>query len=217
VKCGSFTALLLCNAYPNVVTATVLDTIIGSPTPDSAQWYDAIMLPGPHPVSNGISIVPMDGAAATPTGRTMSYLAQGDILASKYNLDGITGHMMTVGTITVPTQTMTLTGTRVIPGVTSVKRWLVKVYDGTSSVHGTSDSRYGKDPTETNGNDQGIGEGSIYLYEDATTGSATLGRLVGWTWSTASSYTYQFTNLLGVDGSGKTTYRPMVIGRLAGI
>ena len=109
-----------------------------------------------------------------------------------------------------------MAGTRVIPDVSFVKRWLVTVVDSTSSVHGSSDSRYGRDPQEDDGHDNGIGKGRIYLYEDATPNSPTLGKLVGWTWSTGGSYSFQFSDQAGQDDKGKTTYRPMVIGRMTG-
>lgn len=224
-ECGSFTAQLVYQSYENIITTTVLSALTGSTSPGAQQWHDAIDPGQSHPnnPTDDISLLPFDDALSSPTGRTMrssgsTLLAVGDILASKYTLGSSTGHVMTVKSFTAPPvdQSLTLTGTRVIPDVTNVKRWTVVVFDSTSSVHGSSDSRYQNDSSESDGNDHGIGEGTIYLYEDATTGSSTLGQLVGWTWSTASSYTYQFTNTSGVDNNGKTTYRRMVIGRFSG-
>jgi hypothetical protein len=219
-ECASFTTLLLINSYPNVVTASVMETLTGSQSPDAAQYYDAIDPSVSHSSANGISFVPMDSAAASPTGRTMSYLAVGDILASKYDLSPSTGHVMTVSEITVPTgsdRDVTLSGNKAIPGVAKVHRWRVRIFDSTSSPHGkttdtTKDTRYQADASEPGGNDTGIGSGSLFLYEDAATG-----QLVGWTWSTQSGYTYQFTDTTAKDDLQKTTYRRMVIGRLTGL
>lgn len=223
VECGSFTSMLMRNTY-STVTTTVLQDLTGSVSPDASQWYDGIKpISGTRPSSSGISLIPLDNAAASPTGRTMSYLAVGDILAAKYTLGDSSGHVMTVGAITAPpaNEQRSLTGTKVIPNVTYVKRWLVKIYDSTSSVHGKSadypDSRYGKEPTASDKNDRGIGSGYLYLYEDATANSATLGQLVGWSWSTQSANTFQFTDTTAVDDADKTTYRPMVIGRFSGL
>lgn len=225
VQCGSFTAQLLLQSYEGIITADVLTALTGSSSPFADQWHDAIDPAQKHPnnPNNGVSLQTLDHLLASPTGRTlrsnnMTLLAVGDILAAKYSTLGATGHVMTVSSITAPTfdQALTLTGTRVIPGVSSVKRWTLQVLDASSSVHGSSDSRYQKDSSEEDGNDHGIGSGTIYLYEDATVGSSTRGQLVGWTWSTASSYTYQFTQAGAVDNNGKTTYRPMVIGRFSG-
>lgn len=224
-ECASFTTQLLLQSYDGIITTDVLTALVGSASPFAHQYHDAIDPTQNHPnnPTNGVSLLPLDSARSTPTGRTLrngttTYLAVGDILASKYTNGSSTGHVMTVEFISPPpaNQSLTLSDTHVIPGVTNVKRWTVTVLDSTSSVHGSSDTRSGKDATETDGNDHGIGRGTIYLYEDATTGSATLGQLVGWTWSTGSAYTYQFTNASGVDDKGKTTYRPMVIGRFSG-
>ncbi|MEN9864665.1 MAG: hypothetical protein RL748_255 [Pseudomonadota bacterium] len=224
-QCGSFTAQLLLQSYEGIITADVLTALTGSNSPSAQEWHDAIDPAQSHPdnPSNGVSLQALDQALASPTGRTLrsnntTLLAVGDILAAKYSTSSATGHVMTVSSITAPAadQALTLSGTRVIPGVTSVKRWTVQVLDSSSSVHGSSDSRYQKDSGEDDGNDHGIGSGTIYLYEDATVGSSTRGQLVGWTWSTASSYTYQFTQTAALDNNGKTTYRPMVIGRFSG-
>jgi hypothetical protein len=222
--CGSFTTQLLMNTYPNVITGGVMQALTGSTSPSAEQWHDSIAAPLPHASSGGISLLPMDAAAAVPTGRTMSSFQVGDILASRYVVSGATGHVMTAGAITQPAGAdlnVTLTGTRVIPGVSTVNRWRVMIFDSTQSVHGTAtgavaDSRLGDDATESDGNDHGLGSGHIFLYEDATAGSSTIGQLVGWTWSNASSYTFQFTDANGVDNNGKTTYRRMVIGRMSG-
>ena len=92
-----------------------------------------------HSSANGISFAAMDAAASTPTGRTMSYLAVGDILASKYSLSPSTGHVMTVASFTAPAGAdlaVTLSGNKAIPGVSKVNRWRVRIYDSTSSPHG---------------------------------------------------------------------------------
>jgi hypothetical protein len=217
-QCGSFTTNLLINTFPGVITTSVMQGLTGSTSPGAAQWHDGIDPSVAHSPSGGISLLPMDSAAASPTGRTMAFLAVGDILAAKYTVGSASGHVMTAAEITPPAGAdlaVTLSGTRVIPGVATVNRWRVKVFDSTSSIHSTSDSRYQTDPSEPDGNDRGIGSGHIFLYEDATPGAPTVGQLVGWTWSTASSYTFQFTDPSGVGG-GSTTYRPMVIGRMSG-
>lgn len=230
-ECASFTTQLLKNTY-SALTDTVFQTLTGSSSPDAEGYYEAINPANSHSSSSGISIEPLDSSLTTPTGRTLrsgssTFLQVGDILASRYVQGSISGHVMTVGEIVYAPNTalpngdvMTLSGNKAIPGVTNVRRWTVRIYDATSSVHGSTDSRYGTDPTETNSNDTGVGKGTIYLYEDADSGSSTLGQLVGWTWSTGSAYTYQFTDSTAVDNSvptPKTTYRRMMIGRFAGL
>lgn len=237
-ECASFTTLLLTNTYPEHLSTSLLKTLTGvasgDPGPYAENYYNGID-PALHPngnTSGSVSLIPLDDSLATKTGRTLrdansgSLLQAGDILASRYTQGSITGHVMTVGTIDhVPVrdlqnpaldEKMTLSTQKAIPGVTYVRRWLVTVYDSTSSIHNTTDSRYNKDSTEGDGNndDSGIGSGQIYLYENADGGSAD-GQLVGWTWSTASGYTYEFTDSTKVDGSGKTLYRRMMIGRLS--
>ena len=233
-ECASFTTLLLENTYPGVITGNVLQTLTGISSPTAQDYYEGINPAVTHVSAGGISLSPLDAALASPTGRTLrsgttTYLQVGDLLASRYAQGSITGHVMTVGQILYTPNPllpngdkMQLADTKAIPGVTDVRRWTVRIYDSTSSVHGSTDSRYGKDPTEYDAvdnktsNDSGVGSGTIYLYEDATSGSATYGQLVGWTWSTGSSYTYQFTNATAVDNNGKTTYRRMMIGRFSG-
>lgn len=237
-ECASFTTLLLTNTYPSTLTTSLLKTLTGvaanNPGPYAENYYDGID-PALHPngnTSGSVSLLPIDSNLATKTGRTLrdanndALLQVGDLLASRYALGSITGHMMTVGSLLhVPVRNlanpaldekMTLSTQKSIPGVTSVRRWHVKIYDSTSTVHNTSDSRYNKDSSEADGNndDSGIGSGEIYLYENAD-GGASDGQLVGWTWSTSSAYTYEFTDAAKVDGSGKTLYRRMVIGRLS--
>lgn len=222
-ECGSFTTQLLLQSYENVITADVLTALAGSNSPSAAQWHDAIDPARIHAnaSSNGVFLHTLDHAYANPTGRTLRHagtglLAVGDILAAKYVSGSATGHVMTVYSITQPGVAVSLSGTSSIPGVTMVRRWTVQVLDSTSSVHGSLDTRYQKDRSEPDGHDHGLGLASIYLYEDASAGSASFGQLVGWTWSTASAYTFQFRNMAGIDNNGKTTYRPMVIGRFGG-
>jgi hypothetical protein len=222
-KCGSFASQLMVQSYPGVITTQVLSTLTGSTSPDAFQWYNAIDPAQSHPASTGgVSLLPLDAGLAHPTGRTLRGVAgpllhAGDILAAKYPLGNITGHVMVIGSVTAPPagQTLTLSGTHVIPGVSLVRQWAVRVYDSTSTVHGnasgSTDTRYHDDSGEADHNDHGLGAGDIYLYEDASSGA-----LVGWTWSTGSAYTYQFTNPNAHDGNGKTTYRPMVVGRFSG-
>jgi hypothetical protein len=227
-KCGSFATQLMTQSYPGIITTHLLSTLTGSTSPDAFQWYNAIDPAQSHPAgAGGVSLVPLDAGIAHPTGRTMRsagapLFQAGDILAAKYPLGNITGHVMIVASVNPPPagQTITLSGTHAIPGVSLVKRWGVRVYDSTSTVHGdvsgSTDTRYHDDSSEADHNDHGFGAGDIYLYEDASPGSSAPGALVGWTWSTGSAYTYQFTNPSAHDGSGKTTYRPMIIGRFSG-
>lgn len=224
-ECGSYTAQLMLQSYEGVITADVLTALSGSPSPDAQQWYDAIDPAQPHPGSpaNGIVLRTLDSKLATHGGRTLrsssvTPLAVGDILAAKYNLGDSSGHVMVVYSITAPqsAQTMVLSGSKAIPGVTQVRRWTVQVLDSSDSVHGTFDTRYRKDGSEADGNDHGIGLGSIYLYENATPSASTYGQLVGWSWSLNSTWSYQFSNRAAVDNLGKTTYRPMLIGRFSG-
>lgn len=224
-ECGSYTAQLILQAYENTITPAVLQALTGSISPTAEQWHDAIDPSQNHPnnPSAGISLVALDHTLNISTGRTLRHegiglLAVGDILAAKYSNGNANGHVMTIQSVTPPTanQMIVLSGTRVIPGVSHVKRWIVNVLDATASVHGSSDSRYQQDSDEEDGHDHGIGRGIIYLYEDATQGSGTLGQLLGWTWSSNSAYTYQFTAPEALDNKGKSTYRPMQIGRFIG-
>ncbi len=212
-ECGSFTTLLLENTYPTSVTSAVIEALTGSTSPDAASWYDAIEPSVSHHSYQGISLVPVDGAAAVPTGRTVSYLQVGDILAAKYAIPGATGHVMTVGAVT-STGVVTLKGTHAVPNASLVEQWLLSVYDSTDTIHdpdaGSTDSRYGNDPTTSDHNNHGIGEGNIYLYSDAAPGSKTNGQLIAWTWSMVSATTYQLTD------PGASLYRPMVMGRMLG-
>jgi hypothetical protein len=212
-ECGSFTALLFENAYPGVVTPAVISALTGATLPDAAGWYGGIAPATARGAFQGISLGPLDAAEVTPTGRTLSDLRVGDILAAQYVIGSQTGHVMTVGAFTPPAGTVTLPADA-IPGVSKAARWLVEVYDSTDSIHGSvtgsTDSRYHNDALNRDGNNHGIGSGYIDLYADATAGSETAGQLVGWTWSTASGSIYQMTD------PSASLYRPMVIGRMSG-
>ncbi len=220
-KCASFLTLMLQHAYPDIIDAHALYTLFGSTSPEAAQWYDAL----PHGLgpAAGISFVALDANLKTPSARHLRngktlLLAAGDVLVSKYTEGTISGHVMSVNSIKAPTvdQVIALSGTQAIPGVKLVRRWVVEIIDSSATPHGTNDTRFQHDAKESDGNDHGIGRGTILLYEDATPGGAHEGEVVGWAWSEQSSYTYQFSQPNAVDNKGKTTYRPLRIGRFAG-
>lgn len=228
-KCGSFVNQLLLQTYSGVITPSVLMDLTGSTSPDASQWYAAIDPAVTHwrSPSSGISVIPVDASLAGPTGRklrsgTITTLRTGDILAARYALGSVTGHAMVVAAISAPPsdQKLLLVGQKAIPGISYVKRWTIRVVDSTTSVHDSSststDTRYQRDPLEADHHDHGIGAGDIFLYEDSSAASPTFGRLVGWSWSTSSSSTFQFSDPNAVDANGKSTYRPMVVGRLSG-
>ncbi|WP_338847091.1 hypothetical protein V8J88_00055 [Massilia sp. W12] len=220
-QCGSFMALLLQQSYPQL-SADVLQGLTGSVSPDAAQWYDALDPAIAHSAYRGMALQPLDAAAGlAANGRRLRLhgsllLQRGDLLVSKYKAGDSRGHVMMVESFIAPApaQVMSLQDTRAIPGVSLVRRWMVTVIDSTSSAHGSSDSRYLNDSRESDGHDRGIGRAVLYLYEDASPGSGQQGHLAGWSWSTASAYTYQFSQPGAVDNLGKSTYRPLLIGRM---
>jgi len=204
-KCGSFVALLLKNSYPQDITNNVLIALTGSSSPYADEWFAAIADEVEDPVS---------GLAFRHRARVAD-IQPGDIMASAYEATGDTGHALVVGEI----QRLT-TGTTPpfpIPGVSSVNRYQMLVYDATKSIHGdyvssTPDSRYKK---QWNGTtwvaDQGLGAGYIALYEDAASGLP-----VAWAWNTSkttSSFYYAVTPPPGTSLS----YRPLAFGAIAGI
>jgi hypothetical protein len=207
-KCGSFTALLLKGAYPGVITDNVLNAIITSTSPFADQWSYAIdngLSDTTRPLASGIGFHKRASAAA---------IQPGDILASAYYTQpGDTGHVMTVKSISLPFST-TLPYGRTVTGVGAVNKYVVAVYDSTKTPHGayesnpSPDTRYRQiDSTWTK--DEGIGSGTIVLYEEVSTG-----RIVSWAWNvspTTGSYYYAVT-----PNPGSWEYRPMVAGYLDG-
>ena len=204
-KCGSFTALLLKEAYPGVITDDVLKALTtpSSSSPYADQWYQAIDTQAHDDVS-GIGFVKRS---------TVANIHAGDVLASEYAVNGDTGHVMTVGSIT-----LTNTGVpppHVIPGVALVNKYRVQVYDSTKSPHGSyasnpyPDSRY---MTQQSGfilvDDQGLGSGTIVIYENTANGA-----LVAWAWNVSpgtGSFYYSVPGGVGYE------YRPLVAGYLSG-
>jgi len=206
-KCGSFTALLLKNAYPGVVTDTELTALTGSNSPYADQWYDAID-DEDSDATSGIAFHKRSSAAT---------IAAGDILASAYTVSGDTGHVMTVKSITLAAAGTSLPSGKSVPDVDSVNRYQVEVYDSTKDPHGAyashpvADTRYKRFDANNNPvyvTDQGIGSGAIAIYEDADTG-----RIVAWAWNlspTTTSFYYAVT-----PNGGGSSYRPMVAGYLS--
>ena len=189
--CGGYAGLLLRNTYATVTT-TVLRALTGSTSPNSKQWNDAIDGAATYSGSAGTFRFVARGS--------IDDVARGDLLASEYvTAAGATGHTMVVEDTWLDAPSVATT----IPGVPLAERWLVQVHDSTSSPHGTSDSRWHADADGTH--DQGIGSGYIYLYADQDTGA-----IIGWTWSTSSSSSYQ-----GTDPTA-AAYRPMAAGTLTG-
>jgi hypothetical protein len=205
-RCGSFTGLLLQTTYPGVVTGTVLNALTGESLPHAANWYNAILSGALDPVSQ-IGFHRRDNVAD---------IAVGDILAASYTLTGDTGHVMTVASITK-------TGTGIAPpypidNVSTVNRYRVTVYDSTKSAHGSyatnpyPDTRYLKQITQLGVyiDDQGIGSGTVNLYEDPTTGD-----LVAWAWN-VSTTTDSFYYVVPRPAGSTKEERPMVAGYLSG-
>jgi hypothetical protein len=204
-KCGSFTALLLKNTYSGVITDSVLIALTGSSSPYADEWYKAI----DTQASDHSSLI------AFVKRSTVADIHAGDILASKYTVGGDTGHAMTVGSITLTASG--ITPPHPIPGVSAVNQYRVKIFDSTDSPHGSyatnpyPDSRYKK---QLSGgvyvDDQGLGSGTIVLYEDSSTGA-----VVAWAWnvsSTTASFYYAVTPV----GDPAYSYRPLVAGYLTG-
>jgi hypothetical protein len=205
-RCGSFTGLLLQAAYPGAITGTVLNALTGESLPHAANWYQAILSEALDPVSH-IGFHRRDNVAD---------IASGDILAASYALNGDTGHAMTVASIIS-------TGTGIappytIPNVPTVNRYRVAVYDSTKSPHGSyasnpyPDTRYLKQLTQPGVyvDDQGIGSGTIVLYEDPATGD-----LVAWAWN-VSTTTSSFYYVVPRPAGSSMEERPMVAGYLSG-
>ena len=196
-KCGSFTALLLKNAYPGVITDQVLTDLTTSTSPDALDWYTAIQ--AEKASTSGIQFHKRTTAAS---------IKPGDILASAYTTTGDTGHAMTVQSITPPIS-VTLSGNKAIPGVGSVNEYQVTVYDSTNSPHGAYASNPAPDTRYVH-QDTGIGSGTIVIYEEAATG-----RIVSWAWNvspTTSSYYFAFS----FTPAGTYDIRPLVAGYLDG-
>lgn len=204
-KCGSFTALLLKNTYSGVITDSVLIALTGSSSPYADEWYDAINTQASDATSL-ITFVKRSSVAS---------IQPGDVLASKYTVSGDTGHAMTVGSITLTASGMT--PPHPITGISTVNQYRVKVFDSTSSAHGSyasnpyPDSRYKK---QLSGgiyvDDQGLGSGTIVIYEDPGSGA-----IVAWAWNvspTTSSFYYATTPV----GDPAYGYRPLVAGYLTG-
>ena len=206
-KCGSFTALLLKDAYPGVVTDSVLIALTGSSSPFADEWHVAILNEASD-AGSGIGFVRRD---------TVASIQRGDVLASAYSQSGDTGHVMTVREPVLVASNVSLPSDKQIQGVSLVNRYEVSVFDSTNSPHGA----YGSNPKPDtrykrfcNGawelvTDTGIGSGTIVLYEDAATGA-----LVAWAWNvspTTSSFYYAVT-----PNQGNFQYRPMVAGFLDG-
>jgi len=207
-KCGSFTALLLKGAYPGVITDDVLTAIVFSNSPYADQWSYAIEHERGDLTRLNHSDIRFHKRASAAD------IQAGDILASAYTQSGDTGHAMTVKSISLPSST-TLPVGKTIAGVSTVNKYVVAVYDSTKSPHGaynsnpSPDTRY-RQISSVWTKDEGIGSGTIVLYEDATLG------IVAWAWNvspTTDSYYYAVTVASNPNG---WEYRPMVAGYLAG-
>jgi len=214
-KCGSFTALLLKAAYPGTITDSVLSDLTGSTSPDALQWYTAIS--AEKTSTSGIKFHKRASVAS---------IQPGDILASSYTTSGDTGHAMTVKSITLTAAGTTLTADKSdkgMPGVGNVNKYQVTVYDSTNSPHGgytgnpAPDTRYKQ--TLPNGTvqwvqDDGIGSGTIVIYEEVGTG-----RIVAWAWNvspTTGSYYYAFPVTFPTPPPTHYDVRPIVAGYLDG-
>lgn len=208
-RCGSFTALLLKAAYPGVIDDAVLTALTGSNSPYADQWFTAI------------DTQKKDAASQIGfTRRTsMAQLQEGDILAAKYPVGSDdTGHVMTVESVTLSGAGITLPADKAVPGVATVDRYEVTVYDSTKEAHGKYasnpkwDSRYRRDVLGITIwiDDKGIGRGTIVVYANPANGA-----IVSWAWNvspTTPSYYYSVTPPAG------STYprREMVAGFLSG-
>lgn len=205
-KCGTFTTLLLKEAYP-VITNQVLTDLTGSISPFAANWY------------NGILNQRSSGSIQFLKRTTVAGIQAGDILASSYTTSGDTGHVMTVKEIALMASSFALPADKAITGVTAVNKYRVTIYDSTKSPHGAygsnpyPDTRYKQGSTLVQ--DTGIGSGTIVIYEDATPNSSNAGRIVGWAWNvspTTDSFYYAVTpDVANFD------IRPIVAGYLSGL
>jgi hypothetical protein len=205
-KCGSFTSLLLQATYPGVVTDDVLRVLTGEALPHAANWYWAILGEAQDSASH-IGFHRRDNVVD---------IASGDILAASYAMNGDTGHVMTVGSISKTGTGITPPFT--IPNISKVNRFQVTVYDSTKTPHGSyagnpyPDTRYLKQLTTLGVyiDDQGIGSGTVVLYEDPATGD-----LVAWAWN-VSPTTASFYYVVPRPAGSTKEERPMVAGYLSG-
>lgn len=208
-RCGSFTALLLKAAYPGVIDDTVLTALTGSNSPYADQWFTAIDTQKKDAASQ-IGFTQRNSMADVETG---------DIFAAVYPVGtDDTGHVMTVESIVRTGTGITLPTDKAVPGVATVDRYEVTVYDSTKEAHGkyTSnpkwDSRYRRDilGITTWINDTGIGRGTIAVFANPSNGA-----IVSWAWNvspTTASYYYS------VSPPAGSAYprREMVVGFLSG-
>lgn len=201
--CGTFATLLIKNSY-STVTDSVIKGLTTSTSPNAKKWNDSIDAQTSY--MSGSSTWNLKKRA------TVGAIDDGDILASEYTVDNISGHVMIVKSITLDASNITPSST--IPNVTTVDRYLVEIYDSTSTVHGdysgSTDSRYLTDEKVVNGNtvatnDKGLGEGEIYLFANHANGE-----LVGWTWNTTQTTIYQGTDSTAAE------YRPITAGYMTG-
>jgi hypothetical protein len=184
-KCGGYVAIVLQHAY-GTVTRTVLRGLTGSASPTSKQWSDAI--------ERGATYSDATGTFGLGKRATIDDIASGDVFASVYELPDATGHTMIVDSKRLDATDVTTK----IPGVPMADRWLVRIHDSTSDPHGATDSR-------AVAGDDGIGNGWIYVFVDPDTRV-----IIGWTWSTSSTVTFQTTDPMAPH------YRPVVVGYLTG-
>lgn len=184
-KCGGYVAIVLQHAY-GTVTRPVLRGLTGSTSPSSKQWSVAI--------ENGATYSDSAGTFGLGKRSTIDEVASGDVFASVYELPDATGHTMIIDSKRLDATDVIMR----IPGVPTADRWLVRVHDSTSDPHGATDSR-------ASTGDDGIGNGWIYVFADPDTGV-----IIGWTWSTTSTVTFQTTDPMAAH------YRPVSIGYLAG-
>jgi hypothetical protein len=156
-NCSSFLDVLLVKVY-----GFDLKAWIGSSSPTSARWHDAVV------AQNGFRRITDVGATRV-----------GDLVVVKYRDPGesSTGHtMIAVGT---PDDqgVLTLDGR-------SLRRYAVRVLDSDSGYHGHSDTRYLR--PDVDGPDTGVGEGTLRIYADPVTDA-----VAGYSWSDLSTSTFQ--------------------------
>ncbi|BBL73066.1 hypothetical protein [Methylomagnum ishizawai] len=205
-RCGSFTALLFKNTYAAVTDAALI-ALTGSNSPYADEWYNAIKNQVSDPAS-GLALVKR---------ATVGDLQAGDILSSIYTTNGDTGHAMTVAEVVKWQEN--IAPPHPIPGVAAVNKYRVKVYDSTKSVHGGyannpyPDSRYQTQTTNSGAvvNDDGIGYGSIVIYEDVADG-----RAVAWAWN-VSPTTDSFYYAVEKPEGSTYDYRPIQMGVMTGL
>ena len=135
-ECASFVTRVLKQAYG--WSSTHFTTWMGSTSPTSAKYYDAIV------AQNRFTRIV-----------AVSQIAAGDIVAAKYLAPdaGVTGHLMIAASAATPRPPSA-------PIVVGTTQYEIQVIDSSKTGHGTTDTRRRADGTY----EDGVGRGVLRLY-----------------------------------------------------